>query len=819
MAGMALRITFRSDWHAGSGAGIPGLVDRVVVRDADGLPYLPGKTVFGLLRDAAERLAVALDEKQSARPWSARVIRLFGSEPTARGADAAKAPVAAAVVIGAARLDATLRARLTPHGDAGERAARATLRAALGHVRPGLKISPETGRALPKHLRFIELARAGLELEARVALDAADLTPAERAAAEALLAGAACLVESVGAGRRRGLGLCEMRLVAGAPGRALDGNAAAQLIEAVEQGKVMPLPSVPALQPRPDAARAAPGWRAMPLVLQLEEPLIVAGAVTGNVVETRLVIPGAMLLSALAPRLAAAWGQEALAAAIRSGALRVLDATPAVGRTEANAWRRGEPGPLCLFAWKDGGDPTKPATVLNRLQQPDAVDEQRRPRQSRALRGLFMAPPTAPGRLPDFLRSDDIATALNTHNTIDGPRQRPLGIEEGGQGPGVYSYQAINVAGPFIALLLLGPDLPAPPADLMAGTLRVGRSRKDGYGTVRLTAGAVSDWAPPGPPLPGNGVLHVRLLSDLLPRGSAMEPLATLEGLRLEIARGLPAGVSVALAPERDGLADVALRVVRHEGWQTRWGLPRPSLTALAAGGCARFRLSGTIGPAVVDALARMQRDGLGDRRAEGFGEVRFEDPLLTHAIDPSVAPAHCPPLDGGTLPASRATELEKRLEPLALIVERVAWQQAINAQAQVTAGRADVRRRLGLEVDNKGRSRPSMSQLGRLRQTVLRLERGMDQAPFGQRDFSEWLKGAFPSTLAGFQSLVAAGPHSADGIFALLFGDDLPPTLGRGRADVLKRELWSDALRALSFALHRAQKREEENVSLMVPG
>jgi CRISPR/Cas system CSM-associated protein Csm3 (group 7 of RAMP superfamily) len=45
-------ITFLSDWHAGSGLSSGAEADAVVVKDKDNLPYLPGKTIKGLLKDA-----------------------------------------------------------------------------------------------------------------------------------------------------------------------------------------------------------------------------------------------------------------------------------------------------------------------------------------------------------------------------------------------------------------------------------------------------------------------------------------------------------------------------------------------------------------------------------------------------------------------------------------------------------------------------------------------------------------------------------------------------------------------------------------------
>ena len=47
-----LTIEILTYWHAGSGSGRGGDVDALVLKDRHGLPYLPGKTVKGLLREA-----------------------------------------------------------------------------------------------------------------------------------------------------------------------------------------------------------------------------------------------------------------------------------------------------------------------------------------------------------------------------------------------------------------------------------------------------------------------------------------------------------------------------------------------------------------------------------------------------------------------------------------------------------------------------------------------------------------------------------------------------------------------------------------------
>ena len=54
---MTYKVEFFTDWHCGSGLSAGAYVDALVVKDSEGLPYLPGKTAKGLLREAAEDVA------------------------------------------------------------------------------------------------------------------------------------------------------------------------------------------------------------------------------------------------------------------------------------------------------------------------------------------------------------------------------------------------------------------------------------------------------------------------------------------------------------------------------------------------------------------------------------------------------------------------------------------------------------------------------------------------------------------------------------------------------------------------------------------
>jgi CRISPR/Cas system CSM-associated protein Csm3 (group 7 of RAMP superfamily) len=45
-------VNFLTDWHAGSGLSSGAEADAVVIKDSEGFPYIPGKTMKGLFADA-----------------------------------------------------------------------------------------------------------------------------------------------------------------------------------------------------------------------------------------------------------------------------------------------------------------------------------------------------------------------------------------------------------------------------------------------------------------------------------------------------------------------------------------------------------------------------------------------------------------------------------------------------------------------------------------------------------------------------------------------------------------------------------------------
>ena len=61
-------------------------------------------------------------------------------------------------------------------------------------------------------------------------------------------------------------------------------------------------------------------------------------------------------------------------------------------------------------------------------------------------------------------------------------------------------------------------------------------------------------------------------------------------------------------------------------GWNVSWQRPKPTAVATNMGSLFVFQAEGELSPADYDALATLERGGIGERRAEGYGQVRICD-------------------------------------------------------------------------------------------------------------------------------------------------------------------------------------------------
>ena len=265
-----LTIELFSWWHAGSGLGRGGDADALVIRDREGLPYLPGKTIKGLLRDA-----VQLAEDHGAVAGKT-TQDLFGpSDPTTPDAQGTQTDHEATprppgkVSLSNATLPEDLADWLRAGGEA--------RKAALFETVSSTALN-EAGVVWGRTLRTIEVCPP-LKLTAQVSGtdDGAWLNTLQRCAP---------LIRSLGSHRHRGLGRCQVSMTEDQP-KAPTSNSAAH-------------PPQPAATLPPDAIAARCVWLEIEL---LSDVILSQSAATTGGHDSLDYLPGSVLLGAAAARL------------------------------------------------------------------------------------------------------------------------------------------------------------------------------------------------------------------------------------------------------------------------------------------------------------------------------------------------------------------------------------------------------------------------------------------------------------------------------------------------------------------------------------
>lgn len=188
-----IKLTLKSAATFGSGSGIPGLVDREIEHDAQGFPFLRGKTLKGLLAESAENVVFALEKINSKTDWRTAKNHLFGTG--GRGLDER-----GSLHIGDAQLPAELRA-------AARGWSKVNVLYSLTGIRRQTAINEDGG---PDHatLRSMRVLLPGVELEASITFDK-PLTPEQLH----LLTAAVLDLRRAGTGRNRGRGWLKAELV------------------------------------------------------------------------------------------------------------------------------------------------------------------------------------------------------------------------------------------------------------------------------------------------------------------------------------------------------------------------------------------------------------------------------------------------------------------------------------------------------------------------------------------------------------------------------------------------------------------------------
>jgi CRISPR-associated protein Csx10 len=791
-------VIMKSDWHIGSGAGITGDIDSLVQRDNDKLPYIPAKTLTGVWRDACELVALGLDNGVENGAWHKWVNYLFGEQPALAQQAIETPPRPAALSVRPAYLPKNLREILNNKSD---------LKNAVTFVKPGISIDPKSGCAIKDFLRFEEMVRGEAILEAECELNLPKDEDQKRTAYALLVAGTK-FVERLGGKRRRGVGKCQLVI-------EQDIEPWINWLETHPEP-----PSVPDSFEKEQVATTEyfsgsqdKTWLEVKLRITAKSPVILAKRTVGNVVETLDYIPGSHLLPLIRKQLS--YLGVDINRAIAHNDIVVTNATLQVDN------QKGRPIPLSLFYEKLGGGLDKGGRVYNRL-----VESEPKEQQVKGYREGYIASPNG-SHLPQYAK---VNLTIGTHNTIKDEYQRPtsdLG--------GVYSYEAIQTGTILQAEIKLSETL----ADALKRSKkewwksleekkqnhRVGVSKKDDYGAVSLEV------ISPPKKIETNlqskdSQLTVWLLSDVLLRDERLRPTTDIK----QLAQKLEEHLNVKLAVKSENISEekklsLIARTHRVDSWQVRWGLPRPSLVGLAAGTCVVFEVQGTLAP---ERLAEIQATGIGERRAEGYGQICFNDPLLTAEI-PKPEPQESKEKQQHQSSGKSNPLIQDKDSPFnyARILEKAAWREAIRRASLViasnTSGDNSRTTILGIKIEEKANtkeSKPPMSQLGGLRSVLVRLQSPGDAAVITWiqhlQDTTNRADKWSPGSLDDIRELVTSPTkvweHLASALEELKNQSFSELTLTQNGEQYLKEELWSEAVRTLVDACIRAHKRALEN-------
>ncbi len=789
---LQLQFKMTSDWHVGTGSGRHGGIDRLVARDADGLPYIPASTWRGLWRDAAELLARGLDEMMTG-DWQDLVMSLFGSQPSHANRGHQERPLQSRIFPTDARLSKAIRSHLVGPGS------RSLLRDALSFVKPGVAIDETSGAARSDFLHFEEMAISGTVLEASATIN----IPVEDKAIEAFLVGAAHLIERIGGKRRRGNGRCTVTVKS--KGREFSAKDAAEVLRNAAD--------IPEFMPANSGATSAGSyasvgtWHDIPISITLESPLVISDEVLGNVITTLDHIPGSALVPIVADA-AAKGGLEHVGARLACSDLRVLPATIDISGD------RGLPVPLCWSTRKDAPR-TGPVGVISDLLAKRDRDVQLKPLRT----GYITRAKDGGARIRSTL-----PTEIRTHNVVSDKTQTPT--DDVG---GVFSYEALRPRLTFRSLVRIRADektknaLRSALERGFATPIRLGRGKQAGYGIAKMRVGADGSgkgidrapfrFADADPSVPSHVV--VWLATDTLLPGDDLAGATDVDALIHSVEFAIGKGPIFKRAECR-----AWLRTRRIQSWQSRWHLPRPSLVAVQAGSVLLLALEAGA-KLDDDVLAEAEKEGIGERRAEGFGVIRFNDVTVTQKIDRLEKVKNSDEKDVGAEGSADAsisagtaelTDIEKQF--LDGVIER-AWKRRILARAEAVMSDPNERRTIAGWDDRK--VWPSMSQLGGLRAVLPSIPAncaaednpvkkwidGQDKKGRG-REGDNW---SSPWSKAKDLVTKPAAIWSALG----LAEDDGCPSAGRSGGNDLRANLWSFAVMNTLLIAIRHHKRATE--------
>jgi CRISPR-associated protein Csx10 len=286
---------------------------------------------------------------------------------------------------------------------------------------------------------------------------------------------------------------------------------------------------------------------------------------------------------------------------------RFLNAYPLGGEDDTRAL----PAPVSLRYSKDEiktlKRDEKPQTVFDLSQKPSASAE-------RSMNESDYEKVVAPFV---WLKYDAVQPQSQRQVNVHTQRDAVMGraTEEAGE---VYRYEAIAAGSRFQAMILADDDVAPLLVDLLRGqTLWVGRARRAAYGKVQVVGEprveAWGDWREnPNPPTQGVKeweLLTITFTSPAILRDEWGQPTLNPQA-------ALEAALSTTLTPLPQ-YSFVTNQSV--DGFNRLWGLYLMQSHTIGAGSVFVYGLAAAI---TAETAQRLEAEGLGERRAEGFGRV-----------------------------------------------------------------------------------------------------------------------------------------------------------------------------------------------------
>jgi len=209
-----LTVNFLSFWHAGSGMPGSAKADTLVEKDPNRLPYLPGRALKGLLRDAMLRAEhFGWLAEYAVESGCSLTELVFGSSQNESAGVDRDTTIPGLIKVGDGRLPKQELAWITAQIRQGRSLARHFYREIHSTA-----INRETGTARDGSLRGLQVT-VPLQLQSELAVEASPSNHEYRAAqgqvqaqVYAMLALALPLIEGAGGSRNRGYGRVQMEL-------------------------------------------------------------------------------------------------------------------------------------------------------------------------------------------------------------------------------------------------------------------------------------------------------------------------------------------------------------------------------------------------------------------------------------------------------------------------------------------------------------------------------------------------------------------------------------------------------------------------------